>query len=71
MSRRRHRESGRVAVKDLTAAAARRLERLDEHWANPRPGEGGRWAGPVVNTSVAGVLIREIQARIRERSRGK
>ena len=39
-------------------------------WANPRPGEGGRRAGPVVNMGVARALIRDMQARLRvERGR--
>ncbi len=39
-------------------------------WADLRPGEGGRWAGPVVNMSVARALIRDMQARLRaERGR--
>ncbi|MEZ5406481.1 MAG: hypothetical protein R2761_00550 [Acidimicrobiales bacterium] len=34
-------------------------------WANPRPGEGGRWAGPVVNMTVAQAAIRQFRARVR------
>ncbi len=38
-------------------------------WASPRPGEGGSWAGPVVNMSVARALTLDLRARLQAERR--